>query len=92
MKGGKEHQVPLSKRTLAVLENLPREKGGYVFPGAKAKAPLSNMAMLELLRGMESNDYTVHGFRSTFRDWAKKERNAASVSVPSVAVWSCPSK
>ena len=39
-------------------------------PGAKAKAPLSNMAMLELLRGMRVNGLTVHGFRSTFRDWA----------------------
>ena len=41
-----------------------------MFPGAKAKSPLSNMAMLELLRGMDSNGFTVHGFRSTFRDWA----------------------
>ena len=70
MKGGKEHQVPLSKRAIAILESLPREKGGYVFPGAKAKAPLSNMAMLELLRGMSANGYSVHGFRSSFRDWA----------------------
>ena len=53
MKGGKEHQVPLSKRALAILEDLPRERGGYVFPGARAKSPLSNMAMLELLRGMD---------------------------------------
>ena len=70
MKGSKEHQVPLSKRAIAILESLPREKGGYVFPGAKAKAPLSNMAMLELLRGMSANGYSVHGFRSSFRDWA----------------------
>ena len=70
MKGSKEHQVPLSKRALAILADLPREKGGYVFPGAKAGAPLSNMAMLELLRGMSGNGYSVHGFRSSFRDWA----------------------
>ena len=70
MKGSKEHQVPLSKRAIAILGDLPREKAGYVFPGAKAKAPLSNMAMLELLRGMSANGYSVHGFRSTFRDWA----------------------
>ena len=70
MKGSKEHQVPLSKRAIAILESIPREKGGYVFPGAKAKAPLSNMAMLELLRGMSANGYSVHGFRSSFRDWA----------------------
>ena len=77
MKGGKEHQVPLSKRAIAILEDLPRERGGYVFPGAKAKAPLSNMAMLELLRGMDGNGFTVHGFRSTFRDWAGDRTNFA---------------
>ena len=70
MKGAKEHDVPLSKRALALLEDLPRELGGYVFPGARAKAPLSNMAMLELLRGMRGEGLTVHGFRSSFRDWA----------------------
>ena len=77
MKGGKEHQVPLSKRAIEILESLPRERGGYVFPGAKAKAPLSNMAMLELLRGMDGNGFTVHGFRSTFRDWAGDQTNFA---------------
>jgi integrase len=77
MKGGKEHQVPLSKRAIAILEDLPRERGGYVFPGARAKAPLSNMAMLELLRGMDGNGSTVHGFRSTFRDWAGDRTNFA---------------
>ena len=50
MKGGKEHQVPLSKRAAAILEDLPRERGGHVFPGLKAKAPLSDMAMLQLLQ------------------------------------------
>jgi integrase len=77
MKGGKEHQVPLSKRALAIVSNLPHEKGGYLFPGAKARSPLSNMAMLELLRGMTSNGYSVHGFRSTFRDWAGDRTNYA---------------
>jgi integrase len=77
MKGGKEHQVPLSKRVMAILEELPRERGGYVFPGPRAKAPLSNMAMLELLRGMDGNGSTVHGFRSTFRDWAGDRTNFA---------------
>lgn len=75
MKAGKEHQVPLSKRAIALLESLPRERGGYVFPGSKAKAPLSNMAMLELLRRMDGKGVTVHGFRSTFRDWAGDRTN-----------------
>lgn len=76
-KTGKEFEIPLSKRALAILEDLPRENGGYVFPGSKAKAPLSNMAMLELLRGMRNDGLTVHGFRSTFRDWAGDRTNFA---------------
>ena len=81
MKAGKEHEVPLSKRALAILDALPRERGGYVFPGAKAKAPLSNMAMLELLRGMKGDGLTVHGFRSTFRDWAGDRTNFARETI-----------
>jgi integrase len=68
MKAGKEHRVPLSDRGIAILKKLPRD-GDYVFPGARKDRPLSNMAMLELVRGMRRGA-TVHGFRSTFRDWA----------------------
>jgi len=76
MKSGREHRVPLSDRALEVLKNMPRERGSkFVFPGSRAKLPLSNMAMLELLRGMEGNGLTVHGFRSTFRDWAAEQTN-----------------
>jgi integrase len=76
-KSGKDFEVPLSKRAVEILRALPREKGGYVFPGARAKAPLSNMAMLEALRGMRGKGLTVHGFRSTFRDWAGDRTNFA---------------
>jgi integrase len=69
MKAGREHRIPLSDRAIAVLETLPRE-GEYVFAGARESKPLSNMAMLELVRGMRGKGATVHGFRSTFRDWA----------------------
>lgn len=70
MKASREQRVPLSDRAVAILEAMPRE-GEFVFPGARAKKPLSNMAMLELLRGMEAGEgLTVHGFRSSFRDWA----------------------
>ncbi len=51
MKAGREHRVPLSARAIAVLKALPRE-GDYVFLGARSDKPLSNMAMLELVRGM----------------------------------------
>ncbi|MGH6748711.1 MAG: tyrosine-type recombinase/integrase [Methyloceanibacter sp.] len=70
MKAGKGHHVPLCKRAVEILESLPRVAGGYVFPGVKARAPLSTMTMLELLHGMGGDRITVHGFRSTFRDWA----------------------
>jgi integrase len=72
MKGGIEHRVPLSDRAIAILESMPRE-GTYVFPGAKAKRPLSNMAMLELIRGLRGKGATVHGLRSTFKDWASEQ-------------------
>lgn len=71
MKAGKEHRVPLSSEAVAVLRSTPRLQGNaYVFPGARKDRPLSNMAMLEMLRGMrEGEGLTVHGFRSAFRDW-----------------------
>lgn len=61
MKAGREHRVPLSPRAVEIIKAQP--KGDYVFP-------LSNMAMLELLKRMDRTSITVHGFRSTFRDWA----------------------
>jgi integrase len=73
MKAGREHRVPLSEPALAVLRGLlplrNDEAGGWVFPGARQGRPLSNMAMEMLLRRMGRTDLTVHGFRSTFRDW-----------------------
>jgi integrase len=60
---------------LAILETLPRDRSGFVFPGASAGKPMSNMAMLELLRGMNGDGLTVHGFRSTFSDWARERTN-----------------
>ena len=81
-KTDKEFEIPLSKRAVEILRRLPREFGGYVFPGANAKKPLSNMAMLQQLRGFGRVDksgeaITVHGFRSTFRDWAGDRTNFA---------------
>jgi integrase len=75
-KGRREHRIPLSDRAVAILEALPREGNGngFVFIGARAGRPLSNMAMLELLRGMRPG-YVPHGLRSTFRDWAAECTN-----------------
>jgi integrase len=74
MKSDREHRVPLSDRSVEILKGLPRE-GKFVFPGGKKGKPLSNMAQLELLKGMIGNGYTVHGFRSSFRDWCKEQTN-----------------
>ena len=76
MKAGKEHVVPLSRRAMKLLKELQKIKTGpYVFPGGKADAPLSNMAMSATLKRMDRTDITVHGFRSTFRDWAGEQTN-----------------
>ena len=71
MKAGKEHRVPLSDAARAILEQMQAiRQDDFVFPGGKTKRPISNMAMAMTLRRMGRDDLTVHGFRSTFRDWA----------------------
>jgi integrase len=76
MKGGREHTVPLSKRAVELLRELPTEKGnGHVFIGPTQGAGLSNMAMTAVLRRMGHGDITVPGMRSTFRDWAAECTN-----------------
>jgi integrase len=73
MKAKVQHRVPLSDRAKAIIEQMSKAKlGAYVFPGLKANRPLSNMALLAVLRRMDRQDLTVHGFRSTFRDWASE--------------------
>jgi integrase len=78
MKAAKTHRVPLSQRVIEILEDMQTLRQGAedrgtgvepVFPGGKAGEPLSNTALLMLLRRMGRNDLTAHGFRSTFRDW-----------------------
>jgi integrase len=70
MKAGREHRVPLSTRAVVILRNLHKVKSSdFVFPGQARGKPLSNMAMDMVLRRLKV-DITVHGFRSSFRDWA----------------------
>jgi integrase len=76
MKTGEIHRVPLTDEMLAIIEPLKALQSEYVFEGQKRHKPLSNMAMLMLLRRMETEGVTVHGFRSTFRDWASEVANA----------------
>lgn len=78
MKAGKEHSVALSLRAVAIVKELGRVKTGpFVFPGGKEESPLSNMAMSAVLKRMDRADITVHGFRSTFRDWAGEQTSFA---------------
>lgn len=74
MKAGRDHTVPLSSSALAVLERAALlrkgKKGEPVFPG-KSRAPVSDMTITKVLRDMSICD-TVHGFRSSFKDWASE--------------------
>lgn len=73
MKAGKEHRVPLSDAAIALLCERGEESANetLVFESAaKPGRPISDMSMTAVLRRMERDDITVHGFRSTFRDWA----------------------
>lgn len=74
MKSFKEHRVPLSDAVMSVLMAVKAESGGgeYVFSGRKVGTPLTNMACLATLKRMDRSDLTVHGFRSTFRDWVSE--------------------
>jgi integrase len=68
MKGRRGHRVPLSKRATKMLAELPRE-GDLVFIGTRAGRPIDKMALHRMLTRLGC-DTTIHGFRSTFRDWA----------------------
>lgn len=69
MKTGKEHRIPLGPRALELLGEVRGLSEQWVFPGPVSGRPLSNMAMDMALRRLRAG-VTVHGFRSTFRDWA----------------------
>ena len=76
-KQDREHDVPLTPRAIEILEimrrNFPHGPNDLVFPGAKPKTPLSDMTMTKLVRGLSEDRITVHGFRSTFRDYIGDE-------------------
>ena len=74
MKAGREHRVPLSQRATDILVRLSEGRSAdFVFPGQRRDKPLSKMAMEMMLRRMKIENATVHGFRSSFRDWAGNE-------------------
>lgn len=80
MKAGREHRVPLPPRALEILDavSLSRDMpGGFVFSGNQEGKGLSQMAMTMALRRCGRGQYTVHGFRSAFRDWAAEETSTS---------------
>ncbi len=73
MKAGRPHAVPLSNAAQHLISQMERGKPtDFVFHGGEADRPMSNMAMSMLLRRMKI-DVTVHGFRSSFKDWSANE-------------------
>jgi integrase len=73
MKAGKEHRVPLSGAAITLLQPLSDARSSeYVFPG-NANGKLGASTMVMVLELMGRKDITVHGFRSTFRDWAAEQ-------------------
>ncbi len=72
MKAAREHRIPLSDRALEILQEmsaLGAAPSGLVFPGQRAGSPLSDVALSKAAKAASGEDITVHGFRSTFRDW-----------------------
>lgn len=70
MKAGREHRVPLSDTAFNIIKQLSEDRiNDYVFAGQRAKRPLSSMSMAMLLRRLKFPNVSVHGFRSSFRDW-----------------------
>jgi len=74
---GKDHTVPLSSRVLDILKGLPRDDTGYVFIGTRKGQPLGHQALDQVLKRINP-DVTVHGMRSTFRDWAAEKTTYAN--------------
>jgi integrase len=84
MKAGRDHRVALSSQAVDLLlraHSMRAGDAGFVFRGLKKDAGLSNMACLAVLRRMDRNDITTHGFRSSFRDWASEATSFASEAV-----------
>lgn len=80
MKAGREHRVPLTPPMVSILEEMkllrsaaPEGDDAFVFPGSKPRTGLSVMALAMTMRRLGQGNFTVHGFRSSFRDWVSEE-------------------
>ena len=77
MKAGKEHRVPLSGAAVALLKDMKTKRlNDLVFPGIRDQKPLSDMSLAKALKSAGGDAYTVHGFRSAFRDWSTEKAHA----------------
>ncbi|MBB6262567.1 integrase [Paenochrobactrum gallinarii] len=75
MKASKPHEVPLTERVLEILqEQLEIRTGDLVFEGEREGKPISDTAMIKVFRAAGAGDATLHGLRSSFRDWAGDEQ------------------
>jgi len=94
MKAGKMHTVPLSPAALDVFERakaLRIEGSELIFHGSKRGKPLSDMTLLKVLRDLKE-PYTVHGFRSAFRDWVAEQTEVAGEVAEAALAHAIPNK
>lgn len=87
MKARDKHVVMLNDAALAILDRAEGLLGddGLIFPGIRKKQPLSDMTLSKIMRD-EKQPYTVHGFRSTFRDWAAEKAPTVPAMVAEMAL------
>jgi integrase len=78
-KTGKNHRVPLSSAAIAIVREQHQSRGDnpYLFPGNRPRRPMGKDALFKTMRQVGSGGYTVHGFRSSLRDWAGDETHFA---------------
>jgi len=82
MKAQREHRVPLSKAAIQILKALPvGEPHEYVFPSTQKGKRLSDMTLSAVMKRLNKSEFTVHGFRSSFRDWASEKTNHTSEAI-----------
>jgi len=80
MKSGRSHRVPLNQSAMSIINQMwMMRHNDFIF--SVGKTGLSNMAMLTLLKRMDRTDITVHGFRSSFRDWAAETTDYSNETV-----------
>ena len=85
MKAGRSHRVPLSDAAMQIIGDMAglrhADDGGFVFQGTKRGQPLGETALLRALRRIGRDDLHVHGFRSSFRDWASEQTSFSHEAV-----------